>query len=271
MARTRASSHIRPTMVAASPVTTLKTPAGRPARSPSSASASADSGVSDEGCATIVQPAASAAAALRVSMADGKIPRRDDADDAERLAPHHHLGVRQMAGDALGVEAFCLLGIPFDEGGGVVDLAKRFRQRLALFQRHQQRQIVLGGDDQLEPFPQDCCALLRQQPRARPERRARQHRSPCSSARHRARQPRRRLAPVAGSVTSKLSAGLARRPVAVDIGELAQQPAVGEPVERVVAVLGVRNARTCRGLPCRMLRTRLCARCRRERLFAPRA
>ena len=76
-----------------------------------------------------------------------KIPWRDDADDAERFAPHHHLGVWQMAGDAFGVEAFCLLGIPLDEGGGVVDLAKRFLQRLALLQRHQQRQIVLSRYD----------------------------------------------------------------------------------------------------------------------------
>ena len=59
-------------MVAASPVTTLNTPAGSPARSPSSASASAENGVSEEGCATTVQPAASAAAALRVSIAVGK-------------------------------------------------------------------------------------------------------------------------------------------------------------------------------------------------------
>ena len=34
----------------------------------------------------------------------------------------------------------------------------------------------------------------------------------------------------------KAFGGLARRPVAVDIGELAQQPAVGEAVERLVAV-----------------------------------
>ncbi len=72
MARTRASSHIRPTIVAALPVTTLKTPAGSPARSPSSARASAERGVSDEGCATTVQPAARAAAALRVIIAEGK-------------------------------------------------------------------------------------------------------------------------------------------------------------------------------------------------------
>ena len=54
------------------PVTTLKTPAGSPARSPSSASASAEKGVAVAGLTTIVQPAASAGPALRVIMAAGK-------------------------------------------------------------------------------------------------------------------------------------------------------------------------------------------------------
>ena len=56
----------------ASPVTTWKTPAGMPARSASSASASAESGVCSAGLQTIVLPAASAGAALRVIIADGK-------------------------------------------------------------------------------------------------------------------------------------------------------------------------------------------------------
>ena len=60
------------TTVAGWPVTTLKTPAGMPARSASSARARAENGVSCEGCATTVQPAASAAAAFRVSIAEGK-------------------------------------------------------------------------------------------------------------------------------------------------------------------------------------------------------
>src|SRR6056297_3027330 len=71
-ARTRVSSVHGSTTVEARPVTTLNTPAGTPARSASSASASAEYGVSPEGCATTVQPAAIAAAALRVSIAAGK-------------------------------------------------------------------------------------------------------------------------------------------------------------------------------------------------------
>src|SRR5687768_14687631 len=55
-----------------SPVTTLITPSGNPARRASSASARAENGASFEGWTTQVHPAASAAAALRVIMAQGK-------------------------------------------------------------------------------------------------------------------------------------------------------------------------------------------------------
>jgi hypothetical protein len=59
-------------MARAPPVITLKTPAGTPARCASSARASADSGVCEAGLTTIVQPAASAGATLRVIIAAGK-------------------------------------------------------------------------------------------------------------------------------------------------------------------------------------------------------
>ncbi|MCY1210383.1 hypothetical protein D9M68_500570 [compost metagenome] len=61
-----------PPMATASPVITLNSPAGSPARSASTASASADSGVSSAGLSTMAQPAASAGPALRVIMASGK-------------------------------------------------------------------------------------------------------------------------------------------------------------------------------------------------------
>jgi hypothetical protein len=50
----------------------LKTPAGIPARSASSASASAENGVCDAGFSTTVQPHAIAGPALRVIIASGK-------------------------------------------------------------------------------------------------------------------------------------------------------------------------------------------------------
>ncbi len=62
----------RPTSLARVVVTTLNTPLGRPARSASSARASAESGVSSAGLITKAQPAAMAGAALRVIMALGK-------------------------------------------------------------------------------------------------------------------------------------------------------------------------------------------------------
>ena len=57
---------------AASPVTIESTPGGRPASSASTATARAESGVCSAGFSTIVHPAASAGAALRVTIAEGK-------------------------------------------------------------------------------------------------------------------------------------------------------------------------------------------------------
>ncbi len=61
-----------PTSDADVDVRTLSTPAGRPARCASSASARADNGVSLAGLITEVQPTANAGATLRVIMAMGK-------------------------------------------------------------------------------------------------------------------------------------------------------------------------------------------------------
>ena len=129
------------------------------------------------GCATTVQPAASAAAALRVSMADGKFHGVTSAGDADRLAQHRHLGVGQMRGDALDVQPLRLLGVELDEGGGVVDLAPRLGERLALLLNHQAGEILAGGDDQLVPAAQECaarrCGSSADQRRKRPARRRR--------------------------------------------------------------------------------------------------
>ncbi len=70
--RTCGLLHSSPPITLALPVTTLNTPGGMPARCASSASASADSGVSLAGLQTKVQPAASAGPHLRVIMAAGK-------------------------------------------------------------------------------------------------------------------------------------------------------------------------------------------------------
>ena len=63
---------ISPPISREAPVSTEKTPGGMPARSASSASASAESGVSIAGLQTKAQPAARAGPALRVIIALGK-------------------------------------------------------------------------------------------------------------------------------------------------------------------------------------------------------
>src|SRR5450755_59369 len=70
--RTSGLDVISPPIADAEPVTTDRTDLGTPARSASTASASADSGVWLAGLTTMVHPAASAGPALRVIIAAGK-------------------------------------------------------------------------------------------------------------------------------------------------------------------------------------------------------
>src|SRR5678809_333778 len=70
--RTSGFEHSSPPIAFEPPVRTLSTPLGIPARSPSSAMASAEYGVWLAGLITTVQPAASAGPALRVIIAFGK-------------------------------------------------------------------------------------------------------------------------------------------------------------------------------------------------------
>src|SRR5262245_1249056 len=63
---------ISPPISDADPASTLNTPLGTPARSASSASASAENGVCEAGFNTTVQPDAIAGPALRVIIASGK-------------------------------------------------------------------------------------------------------------------------------------------------------------------------------------------------------
>jgi hypothetical protein len=70
--RTSSRAIQAPPIAAASPDTTLTTPAGKPASMPSCSRAWADNGVSSDGLSTTVQPAAKAGPSLRVTMASGK-------------------------------------------------------------------------------------------------------------------------------------------------------------------------------------------------------
>ena len=91
----------------------------------------------------MVQPAASAGPALRVIIADGKVPRRDGGDHADRLAQHQDALVGLVAGDHVAVEALAFLGEPLDERGGIGDLALRFGERLALLGGHEGGEVLL--------------------------------------------------------------------------------------------------------------------------------
>ena len=65
-----------------------------------------------------------------------------------------------MGRDDVAVDPFAFLGEPFDEGGGVGDLAPGFGQRFALFGGHQHRQVLLVLQQQFIPPAQDIGAFL---------------------------------------------------------------------------------------------------------------
>ena len=90
----------------------------------------------------------------------GKIPRRDRAADADRLADRQQPRIRPLRRNGFAIDAARLLGEELDIGAADIDFAERFRQRLALFRGEDQRQVFAVGDDQVEPFAQDVGALL---------------------------------------------------------------------------------------------------------------
>ena len=92
-----------PPISAAEPVTTLSTPFGMPARSASTASASAENGVCDAGLATTVQPAASAGPTFRVIIAMGKFHGVMQPDDADRLLDDDDALVARVRRDGVAV------------------------------------------------------------------------------------------------------------------------------------------------------------------------
>jgi hypothetical protein len=80
-----------------------------------------------------------------------EVPGRDGHHHAHRLPVDQHAAVGLVRRQDLAVDAPTLLRIPAHEAGAEQDLAARLRQRLALLQRHQQRQVVGVAADQLEP------------------------------------------------------------------------------------------------------------------------
>ena len=91
-----------------------------------------------------------------------KVPRRDQCGHAHRFAPQLHLGIGQMAGDTLDIGAFGFLGVEFDKGRAIFDLAACLRERLALLQHHQAGEVFFVFDHQFKPATQDGATVLRQ-------------------------------------------------------------------------------------------------------------
>ena len=102
------------------PVTSWKTPSGRPASSPSRAIAIAVSGVCSAGFSTIVQPAASAGADFRVGIAAGKFHGVMPAVTPTGLLRDDDPAVERVGRDRVAVDALRLLAEPLEERRGVL-------------------------------------------------------------------------------------------------------------------------------------------------------
>ncbi len=86
-----------PPIATASPVTTLNTPAGMPARCASSAIASAENGVCGAGLHDDRAAGGERRPGLARDHGGREIPRRDGGDDADGLSQHHDAFVRLVA------------------------------------------------------------------------------------------------------------------------------------------------------------------------------
>ena len=142
----------------------LSTPGGSPASSPRRMTASAVSGVCSAGLRTIVQPAPSAGAALRVGIAAGKFHGVMPGADADGLLGHDDAPVAHVGRDGVAVDALGLLAEPLQEARRVGDLDARLGQRLALLGGQQRREVLLVLDHEVGPAAHDHRALLGQQP-----------------------------------------------------------------------------------------------------------
>jgi ParB family chromosome partitioning protein len=89
-----------------------------------------------------------------------EIPRRDRAADTDRLLDRQQPRIRPLGRDGFAIDAAGFFREKFDIGAADIDLAERFRQRLALLRRQDQREVFAVGDDHVEPFAEDVGALL---------------------------------------------------------------------------------------------------------------
>ncbi len=91
---------------------------------------------------------------------DRKIPRRDEADDTERLAIRRHINARPRGVDGHAVPAQRLPREELEDAAGARHFADAFGQRLAFFAGQQPAQLVLAGQERrAHACPAHRCVL----------------------------------------------------------------------------------------------------------------
>src|SRR5690606_27873514 len=80
-----------------------------------------------------------------------EIPGRNGRYHADRVFGYQQSQTRLVRRDDVAVGAFAFFGKPFDERSAVAHFAARFGQRFALFEGHEERQVVGIFEDQVVP------------------------------------------------------------------------------------------------------------------------
>ena len=122
---------------------------------------------------------------------DREVPRRDHADDADRLAGDLDVDARAHGGELLAGEAQRLAGEEGEDLAGAGRLADALGQRLALLARQQAAEFLLAGEDLVGGLLQDRRSAPAASSATRPGRPPWRRRWPPRPARAEARAYRR--------------------------------------------------------------------------------
>ena len=169
------------------------------------------------GLKTTVFPQTSAGSDLPARDRDREVPRRDHADDSDRLADAHVELVAELRRRRLAEQAPALAGHVVGHVDRFLDVAARLGQHLAHLARHQLREVLLL-------LGQEVARSGRGSRRASAPGRGASPRRPPSRRRRRGRRPRRVdrgktpiASPFAGLVLSKVSPDGGVDPLAGDV------------------------------------------------------
>ncbi len=143
------------------PVTRLIEPGGKPASAMISTRSVAQSGVSLAGLKTTVLPVTSAGIIFQHGNRDREIPRRDDPDDADRLADAHRPLVGQLGRDGVAEAAAALAGHQERDVDPLLDVAAGFDEDLAHLQAHGPGEAFLVEREQLPEAVEDLAPARR--------------------------------------------------------------------------------------------------------------